>query len=122
MPFRTLAAMPDADFDAMMQPEGAGWEHIAAPHGVNGAFALAITDTSGAPRYKMGDTLIASANVELRSGDPVVLINREGSASLACVLQITSETLHITALDGSALPPVKRTTLKAAARILWASQ
>lgn len=122
IPFRTLAATPEAVFDAAMQPDGAGWEHISSPHGTSGTFAIGVTDSSGAPRYKVGDTLIASAAVELRGGDAAVLINRDGSASLACIAQVTSEALHITALDGTIIPPVKRASLIAAARILWASQ
>ena len=123
IPFRMADSPEPAEFDADAVPSGQNWERIPAPaSSARGTFAIGISGDSGLPVYRDGDIIIASAHAEPRHGDRVVIIGKDGRTEIAVMGQSTAGQVHLLGLDGTALPPRRRGTIRAIARILWASQ
>jgi phage repressor protein C with HTH and peptisase S24 domain len=122
VPFRSMQA-GEAGFDGELCPAGKAWDAIPAPAtNIRGVFAFAVEGDAGTPAYRRGDILIASAHADMRVGDRLALIGRDGVIRLAVLAPSTAQNLNTTTLQGSPLPAEPRSAFALVARILWASQ
>ena len=114
----------DGYFDDAGYPVGQGWDEVAAPVAVEGAYALEIAGDSMTPLYREGDRVIVRPLSEPpRRGDRVVVKTLSGEVVAKEVSRITARRLTLRSIN----PAYPERTLELAevawvARILWASQ
>ncbi len=114
----------DGYFDDAGFPVGEGWDEVAAPDGVEGAYALEIAGDSMDPLYREGDRVIVRPLAEPpRRGDRVVLKTSTGEVMAKEVARVTARRITLRSVN----PAYPERVLELAevawiARILWASQ
>lgn len=122
VPFRTLGKTAEGWFDAKGQP-AAGWDEIAFPAPEDRTlFALEIRGDEFLPVFREGDTIIVAPETQTRRGDRVFLLDQNSKIGLAVLERQTATHLHLSSLQGEALPPLALKGLRLVARIIWASQ
>ncbi len=123
MPFRPLDQFDAEACDINGRPQGEGWDQIQTLAGGQGDhFALGIAGDAYAPVYFDGDIIIASPSAPRRRGDKVLLLDQDGSITLAELGHATAAQIHLRGLNGAELDPRKTSDVRLMARILWVSQ
>lgn len=123
LPFRLISEMEANAFAADGHVAGPGWDQVEAPGSEHAdAFAIGITGDAFSPVYRDGAVLIASSSAPRRRGDRVLLVEQEGTVTLAELGHETARQVQLRGLDGTEIPAKKAGDIRLIARILWVSQ
>ena len=109
-------------FDDAGYPIGEGWDALEVP-GVDGVYALEVTDASLLPVYRQGERLLIEPVAEPRRGDRVVVSRRDGVVTAGEAISVSVTRLAVQPLDPhQASMTLKRAEITRVGRIVWVSQ
>lgn len=105
-------------------PAGSGWDEIKFPASPDApVYALEVSGDSMLPAYRNGDRLIISPTEQLRRGDRVVVITKDGEVTAKILHRQTETSVELHSLNPAFEPrTLQMTEIDKMARILWASQ
>lgn len=117
-------ACGDEHFDARGRPLGPDWDAIAFPDfGDPTAYALEVSGDHFRPVYRDGDLLVISPAADIRRGDRVVAMRRQGALIAGELARRTARTVELSAFNPAELPlKLRLADLVWMARIVWVSQ
>jgi phage repressor protein C with HTH and peptisase S24 domain len=111
-------------FDSAGFPAGQGWDEIALPTpGEAGVYALEVQGDSMEPLYREGDRIVVSPSEQVRRGDRVVVMTRDGEVMAKILARQTLKQIELHSVNPAYGPRIlDLTDVEWIARIIWASQ
>jgi phage repressor protein C with HTH and peptisase S24 domain len=111
-------------FDSAGFPAGQSWDEIALPTpGEAGVYALEVQGDSMEPLYREGDRIVVSPAEQVRRGDRVVVMTRDGEVMAKILARQTLKQIELHSVNPAYGPRIlDLTDVEWIARIIWASQ
>lgn len=98
------------------------WNKIQFPDNRDNLYAVDIDINNFAPLYRVSDILIISKNSDIRRGDRVLIILKDGNKQISEFIRRTAKSLEILNIKNNEESSILIDDIKLVNRIVWVSQ
>ncbi len=123
LPYIALSNLASGGKSAFRQLNMSSWRQVNLPYSPNNMYAIDLDNSAYEPLYNFGATLVVAKDSEIRRGDRIVIITRNGDTFIREFIRREENTIKVcTPYDKENLQYINLSDIKLLNRIMWASQ
>ena len=123
VPYISLSHLSQGSKAEVRHFDMASWKQVNLPYSTNNIYAIDLDNSAYEPLYNFGATLVVAKDSEIRRGDRVIIITRNGETLIREFIRREENAIKVcTPYDKETFQYINLSDIKLLNRIIWASQ